>query len=104
MSEEYGLDLEHLSAINMLMALGSDGLASDERFHIRGGNDQLVSGLATRLPAGTVVQDARLTSLVRHPNGRYRLGFRAHPRARRTSSSSARRSPPSATPTSTART
>ena len=79
MSEEYGLDLEHLSAVNMLMALGSDGLASDERFHIRGGNDQLVSGLVSRLPAGTVVQDARLTSLVRHPNGRYRLGFRASP-------------------------
>ena len=38
----------------------SGGLPSDERFHVRGGNDQLVTGLAGRLPPGTVVQDARL--------------------------------------------
>ncbi len=79
MSEEYGLDLQHLSAINMVMEFGSGGVASDERFHVRGGNDQLVTGLAGRLPAGTVVQDARLTSLVRRPNGHYRLGFQAMP-------------------------
>jgi monoamine oxidase len=79
MAEEYGLDLEHLSAINMVMEFASGGLPSDERFHVRGGNDQLVSGLAARLPAGTIVQDAVLTALVRRSDGRYRLRFRGAP-------------------------
>jgi monoamine oxidase len=79
MSEEYGLDLRRLSAINMVMEFAGHGVPSDERFHVRGGNDQLVTGLAGRLPSGTVVQDARLTSLVRRPDGRYRLGFRSMP-------------------------
>ncbi len=79
MAEEYGLDLDHLSAINMVMAFASGGLPSDERFHVRGGNDRLVSGLVERLPSGTVVQDARLTSLVRRSDGRYRLGFHTGP-------------------------
>jgi len=79
MAEEYGLDPDHLSAINMVMEFGSGGLPSDERFHVRGGNDLVVSGLASRLPAGTVVQDAPLTSLSRRTDGRYRLGFRGAP-------------------------
>lgn len=79
MSEEYGLDPGELSAINMVMEFASGGLPSDERFHVRGGNDRIVSGLAQRLPDGTVVQDARLTSLHRRADGRYRLGFEASP-------------------------
>ncbi len=79
MAEEYGLDLEHLSAINMVMEFESGGLPSDERFHVRGGNDQLVTELAARLPAGTVVQDAHLTALVRRPDGSYRLRFASSP-------------------------
>jgi monoamine oxidase len=79
MSEEYGLDLEHLGAINMVSEFATGGLPSDERFHVRGGNDQLVAGLAARLASGTVVQDARLTSLTRRKDGRYRLGLRAQP-------------------------
>jgi monoamine oxidase len=79
MAEEYGLDLDHLSALTMVMEFGSRGLPSDERFHVRGGNDLVVSGLASRLPPGTVVQDAALTSLSRRADGRYRLGFRGAP-------------------------
>ena len=41
MSEEYGLDLDRLSAIAMLTAFGPDGVPSDERFHVHGGNDQI---------------------------------------------------------------
>ncbi len=82
MSEEYGLDLDHLSAINMVMEFGSRGLPSDERFHVRGGNDRVVTGLVSRLPPGTVVQDATLTSLSRQADGRYRLGFRGAPARR----------------------
>jgi monoamine oxidase len=79
MAEEYGLDLHHLSAANMVMEFASAGLPSDERFHVRGGNDQVVSGLAARLPIGTVVQDARLTALTRRADGRYRLRFGSSP-------------------------
>lgn len=75
MAEEYGLDVADLSAIAMVMEFASGGVPSDERFHVRGGNDQVVSGLAARLPAETVVRDARLTSLRRRADGRYRLGF-----------------------------
>jgi monoamine oxidase len=79
MAEEYGLDLRDLSAINMVMEFAPHGLPSDERFHVRGGTDRIVSRLAARLPAGTVEQDARLTALTRRPDGRYRLEFHGSP-------------------------
>jgi monoamine oxidase len=79
MAEEYGLDPSRLSAINMVMEFAGGGLPSDERFHVRGGNDQLVSGLVDRLPDGTVVRDAPLTRLVRGRAGGYRLGFASGP-------------------------
>jgi len=82
MAEEYGLDVAHLSAINMVTEFGSSGVPSDERFHVAGGNDQLVTRLAERLPPGAVVRGSRLVSLVRRADGGYRLGFR-HGRARR---------------------
>jgi monoamine oxidase len=79
MAEEYGLDPRHLSALNMVLEFAGGGLPSDERFHVRGGNDQVVSRVVARLPEGTVVQDARLTSLRRRADGRYRLGFHSAP-------------------------
>jgi len=79
MAEEYGLDPARLSAINMVTEFAGGGLPSDERFHVRGGNDQLVSGLVDRLPDGTVVRDAALTRLVRSRSGGYRLGFATAP-------------------------
>ncbi len=81
MAEEYGLDPTRLSAINMVMEFAGGGLPSDERFHVRGGNDQLVSGLVDRLPDGTVVRDAPLNRLVRSRAGGYRLGFASGPDA-----------------------
>ena len=81
MAEEYGLDPTRLSAINMVMEFAGGGLPSDERFHVRGGNDQLVSGLVDRLPDGTVVRDAPLHRLVRSRAGGYRLGFASGPDA-----------------------
>jgi monoamine oxidase len=41
MSEEYGLDPDRLSAINMLIQFGPFGPESNERFHVHGGNDRL---------------------------------------------------------------
>ncbi len=81
MAEEYGLDPARLSAISMVTEFASDGLASDERFHVGGGNDQIVSGIVDRLPDGTVVRDAALTRLVREQAGGYRLGFASGPDA-----------------------
>jgi monoamine oxidase len=65
MAEEYGLDVDRLSAIAMLLQFGPFGVESDERFHVHGGNDQLAWGMAERLPAGTLQLDRPLTSLRR---------------------------------------
>lgn len=74
MAEEYGLDADRLSAITMLTAFGSGAVASDERFHVHGGNDQLPTGLLERLPAGTVRMGHPLASLRRRGSS-YALGF-----------------------------
>ena len=79
LAEEYGLDPSELSAITMVTEYASGGLPSDERFHVRGGNDQLVTRLADRLPDGSVVRDAALARLTRLTDGSYRLGFTAGP-------------------------
>jgi monoamine oxidase len=50
-----------------------------ETFHVRGGNDQLATGLAARLPEGSVRLETRLTSVRRRPDGRYDVGTDAGP-------------------------
>jgi monoamine oxidase len=74
MAEEYGLDVDRLSAINMLVQFGPYGVESDERFHVHGGNDQLAWGMAERLPAGTLQLDHPLRALRRRGSG-YALAF-----------------------------
>jgi monoamine oxidase len=74
MAEEYGLDVERLSAISMLLEFGGLGPESDERFHVHGGNDQLAWGLAERLPAGTLQLDRPLRALRRRGSS-YVLSF-----------------------------
>ncbi|HTR75148.1 MAG TPA: FAD-dependent oxidoreductase [Solirubrobacterales bacterium] len=64
MAEEYGLDIGRLSAIAMLIEFAV-GPESDERFHVRGGNDQIAWGLAERLPSGALRLDHPLTALRR---------------------------------------
>lgn len=78
MAEEYGLDVDRLSAINMLLQFGPFGPESDERFHVDGGNDQIPWGLAERLPAGTLELDRPLRALRRRGRG-YALAFDGHP-------------------------
>jgi monoamine oxidase len=80
MSEEYGLDCDRLSAIAMLVEYGPAGAVSDERFHVRGGNDQIASGLRRRLPVGTVQPDHPLSSL-RRSGSAYALGFEGQKQA-----------------------
>jgi monoamine oxidase len=78
MAEEYGLDVDRLSAIAMLTAFGSDSVPSDERFHVRGGNDRMAWGMHDRLPAGTVRMDHALVRLRRRGSA-YALAFAGQP-------------------------
>jgi len=79
--EELGADLDEISAITVIDLLRDsprDRLSpyeeSDQRYHIRGGNDRLVSRLAESV-GGEVVTGARLTAIVRRTDGSYRLSF-----------------------------
>ena len=85
MLDEYGGPLAETSALNLVYLLGlydssASGLqpkgspqlsGTDEKWHIRGGNDQLVSGLIERLPAGTVHLGERLVAVRARGHGRY---------------------------------
>ena len=75
MSEEYGLDGDRLSAINIVTGFADGGVPSNERFHVHGGNDQIPHGLAARLPSGTVQLDHALRGLRQAGDGSYELSF-----------------------------
>ncbi|HEX9096937.1 MAG TPA: NAD(P)/FAD-dependent oxidoreductase [Candidatus Dormibacteraeota bacterium] len=51
--------------------------ASDERFHIVGGNERLPKAVAAALPAGSVKLNHRLTGIVHNSNNTYTLTFHA---------------------------
>ncbi|MDH6577784.1 NAD(P)/FAD-dependent oxidoreductase [Kitasatospora sp. MAP5-34] len=68
------------SALNMISFLGSSstfdgGSGFDEKYHLVGGNDQLVSGMVGRLPAGTVQQGYQLIALAQNIDGSYTCTF-----------------------------
>jgi monoamine oxidase len=78
---EYGAETSVQSSLNLLYLLGFSGPKrfrifgeSDEKFHIRGGNDQVVSALAALL-AGQIATGSALTAIARTAAGRYRLTF-----------------------------
>jgi len=87
--DEYGGPVGEQSALNLVYLLGMDGSApsghqpkgspqlsgTDEKWHIRGGNDQLISGLIDRLPPGTVHLGERLTAVRSRGHGRYTCTF-----------------------------
>jgi monoamine oxidase len=92
--DEYGGPPDQTSALNLIYLLGMyDSVPSnrqpkgspqlsgtDEKWHIRGGNDQLITGLIDRLPAGTVHLGERLTAVRARGHGRYTCTFSAGPR------------------------
>jgi monoamine oxidase len=71
---EYGGDIDHQSALNIVYLLGFDSrrelslAGTDEKFHVRGGNDQVPAALAAGLRA-TVETGAELVALRRRPSG-----------------------------------
>ncbi|MDI2128560.1 flavin monoamine oxidase family protein [Yinghuangia seranimata] len=54
---------------------GPDAGYFDEMFHLKGGNDQVVSGMLRELPAGTVKQGHELVAVRLNGNGSYTCTF-----------------------------
>jgi len=89
--DEYGGPVEDQSALNLVYLLGAYDSApsgrqpttspqlsgTDEKWHIRDGNDQLVSGIIERLPAGTVRLGHELVAIASRGNGRWTCTFAA---------------------------
>lgn len=77
---EYGLETDWQSALNFLMMIDPDPTrfriygASDERFHVRGGNDLIPRALAARLE-DAIETGSVLEAVSRGADGRYRLSF-----------------------------
>jgi monoamine oxidase len=92
---EYGGPPESQSALNLIYLLGYDDSApdgyqspehpllagTDEKWHIVGGNDRLVSELAARLPEGAVRIGRQLTALAENADGSFTLSFASGPEA-----------------------
>ena len=80
---EYGAETSVQSSLNMLYLLAYSGQGqlrifgpSNEKYHVRGGNDQIPSRLAAALK-GQITREAALTSIARNADGSYRLTFQA---------------------------
>jgi monoamine oxidase len=75
MACDFGLDTERLSALNLFYEYVEDVPGADERYHIGGGNDQVVHGLAEGLAPGAIHMDAPLQALWSRSDGAYGLRF-----------------------------
>jgi len=78
---EYGAECDVQSALNLIYLLGYNSPGqftvfgqSNEKYHVRGGNDQIVSRLASLLGSQIVTGQA-LVALRRNPDGTYTLTF-----------------------------
>ena len=80
---EYGADTRQQSSLNLIYLLGFQPTAkhldvfgeSDERFHIRGGNQRLPEAIAADLGGDVVKTGYSLVRLERTAGGRYRCTF-----------------------------
>jgi monoamine oxidase len=79
---EYGAECSVQSSLNMLYLLAYSGQGqlrifgpSNEKYHVKGGNDQLPQALAGIL-GSQVVLGAELTAISQNNNGTYSLSFR----------------------------
>jgi monoamine oxidase len=78
---ECGLEPDRQSALNFLTLVDPAPEPfrifgdSDERFHVRGGNDRIPHALAERLGAGTFGLGVRLVALAGRPTGGWRATF-----------------------------
>lgn len=78
---EMGLECDEQSALNLLTFIdaGTDAFRifgeSDERYHVRGGNDRIPAAIAQRL-SGAIETGAVLEAIAQESGGVYRLSFR----------------------------
>jgi len=82
---EYGAECSVQSSLNMLYLLGYAGPGnlrifgkSNEKYHVRGGNDQIPGRLAAAL-AGQITTNRALTAISRDADGTYSLKFSSGP-------------------------
>ena len=71
----YGLEMDQLSACTWMDYFVIPAPGADERWHVRGGNDQVPNLLADRLPQGTLHLDAPLEAMRIRSDGAYELRF-----------------------------
>jgi monoamine oxidase len=79
---EYGAESSEQSSLNLLYLLGYSGQGqlrifgpSNEKYHVRGGNDQIPTRLAAAL-AGQITTGSELVAVKKTPAGAYTLTFR----------------------------
>jgi len=79
---EYGGDPSDQTALNLLYLLAYNSPNSlqplpgyDEKYHVVGGNDQIVTQMVAQLPSGTVKQGYELIALKDNANSTYTLTF-----------------------------
>jgi monoamine oxidase len=78
---EYGAVTTDQSSLNLVYLLGFNPMpgnfsifgASDERYHLVGGNEQLPKAVAAALPAGSVQLNTALTGIVQNGDGTFTL-------------------------------
>jgi monoamine oxidase len=75
MGSWYGMNLADLSAINWIDYLVIPARGADERWRVRGGNDQIVHRAADALGHGVIRVGAPLRAIRRRAGGGYRLSF-----------------------------
>src|SRR5215218_8820356 len=80
---EYGAETSVQSSLNMLYLLGYSGQGqlrifgpSNEKYRVRGGNDQIVTRLADALQ-GQISRESQLVAIARNSDGSYRLSFQS---------------------------
>jgi monoamine oxidase len=80
---EYGAETSVQSSLNLLYLLGYSGQGqlrifgpSNEKYHVRGGNDQIVTGLAAKL-AGQIQLGNALVAIRENSNTTYTLTFQS---------------------------
>jgi monoamine oxidase len=71
----YGLNLDALSALNWIDYFLIPYPGADERWHVRGGNDQVPRQAAAALPQGSIHTDTPLRAIRRRATGAYELTF-----------------------------
>jgi monoamine oxidase len=86
--DEFGGPADETSALNLVYLLGQDAstdsgaqprdapqlAGADEKWHLHGGNDQLITGVLDRLPRGTLHHGQRLVAVRPYGQG-YRCSF-----------------------------